>query len=136
MCLAMRRLMCALMFACALSCVSIYDMSYVCHPHLHVHGNVISLKSIRKPLVWDQANILPHSKPNSIFFYYLLFYYLFLLPNSDYLCFCSQSGSAQLMRWKTSHFPSIQVLCHCFQLPCLQQGNCTQSCSGFCAPTA
>ena len=34
-------------------------MSYVCHPHLHVHGNVISLKSIRKPLVWDQAKAYP-----------------------------------------------------------------------------
>ena len=33
------------------------------------------------------------------------------------------------------HFPSIQVLSHCFQVLCLQQGNCTQSCFGFCAPT-
>ena len=36
---------------------------------------------------------------------------------------------------KISHFPSIQVLSHCFQVLCLQQGNCTQSCFGFCAPT-
>ena len=34
-----------------------------------------------------------------------------------------------------SHVPSIQALSHCFQVLCLQQGNCTQSCFGFCAPT-
>ena len=34
-----------------------------------------------------------------------------------------------------SHFPSIQVLSHCFQVLCLQQGNCTQSCFGFWFPT-
>ena len=76
--------------------------------------------------------ILPDSKLYFLFYY---LYYLFLLPNSDYLCFRSQLGSARPMRSKTSHFPSIQVLCHCFQVLCLQQGNCTQSCFGFCAPT-
>ena len=41
---------------------------------------------------------LPNSK--FLFLFYCLFYYLFLLPDSDYLCFCSQSGSAQSMRSK------------------------------------
>ena len=27
------------------------------------------------------------------------------------------------------------MLSHCFQVLCLQQGNCRQSCSGFCTPT-
>ena len=55
LCVGLCLLWCLLARCLALACATIYDMSYVCHPHLHVHGNVISLKSIRKPLVWDQA---------------------------------------------------------------------------------
>ena len=57
LCVGLCLLWCLLARCLALACATIYDMSYVCHPHLHVRGNVISLKSIRKPLVWDQAKI-------------------------------------------------------------------------------
>ena len=43
--------------------------------------------------------ILPNSK--FYFLFYCLFYCLFLLPNSDYLCFYSQSGAAHSTGSKT-----------------------------------